>query len=99
MTALENLYYEIQAHQELVDCCPGVVKIKAIFEDRYFVYLIQEYISGGTLLDLLKSKGSLPETQVKLITYELLYTLETMHARGFIHRDIKLENVLISHED
>ncbi len=63
------------------------------FEGR--PYLVMEYISGGTLKDMLKGKPFSSERAVQ-ITTALARALETAHSKGIIHRDVKPANILMA---
>jgi checkpoint serine/threonine-protein kinase len=71
-----------------------------LFEDE--CYLIEEYRNQGTLLDLVnicRTEGSnggvMDEQLVMFFTIELFRTVESLHAKGIIHGDIKADNVLV----
>jgi serine/threonine protein kinase len=57
-------------------------------------YLIQEYIPGMTLSQLIRRHGILNEQQVKRILCQILPVLEYIHSQGVIHRDIKPHNII-----
>lgn len=61
-------------------------------------YLFLEYIDGMELYDFLKGQptGHVPEDIVRLITWQLLGALEYMTSKNVLHRDIKLDNVLLN---
>ena len=62
-----------------------------------------EYMPGGNLLDWLNrrkaEKGSEPIPELKRIFRQIAQAIEYCHNRGVIHRDLKLENVLMSGDD
>lgn len=93
-TSLEYFRNEITAMQNL-HFCEGVVKLRAVFEDRLFIYLVQDLADGGTLLDMVKAQNSLSESHARVVITRLLETVGQMHEQGYIHRDIKLENILV----
>lgn len=58
--------------------------------------LCMEYVSGGTLFDVIKRRGGkLDESTIKLYTYQILQGLDYLHGNGVAHCDIKSRNVLI----
>jgi serine/threonine protein kinase len=63
-------------------------------EEFYNVFL--EYASGGSLADQVKSRGgSLPESDVRRHAKSILLGLREIHAKRFVHCDIKLQNILV----
>jgi serine/threonine-protein kinase len=67
-------------------------------EDNEF-YLVQEWIDGKDLSDIVHSEGCLTEAKVKRILLDLLPTLGYIHEKGIIHRDIKPENIILRNRD
>lgn len=63
------------------------------FEDNKFIYFAMEYVENGNLYELLE-KGNILESDMKVITKQLLAGLQVMHKNNFCHRDIKPEVVL-----
>ena len=59
-------------------------------------YIVMDYVSGGTVRDLLKQQGRLNPAQALSITVQLCSALRTAHAGKMIHRDIKPENIMFS---
>nr|DAD45384.1 TPA_asm: hypothetical protein HUJ06_003614 [Nelumbo nucifera] len=68
-------------------------------ENGEMIYnMLLEYGSGGTLADQIKkakASGGLPESDVKRYTRSILEGLNHIHARGYVHCDIKPENILL----
>lgn len=54
-----------------------------------------EFAKDGTLLDLLNENGSFDEEQARIIFRQIIEGVAYAHIRGFIHRDIKLENIFL----
>jgi serine/threonine protein kinase len=73
--------------------------LSAYFEDNNQLYLLQEYIEGENLSELLEQQGVWNEQQVKDLLLSLLPVIEFIHQKNVIHRDIKPENIIRRRED
>ena len=67
----------------------------AYFSEDGLFYLVQEWIQGQTLTDIVENQGCLNEEAVKEILLSLLPVLEYVHSKGIIHRDIKPDNIIL----
>ncbi|KAJ3563278.1 hypothetical protein NP233_g9040 [Leucocoprinus birnbaumii] len=72
-----------------------VTRYYGSFVVNYKLWIIMEYLAGGSCLDLLKA-GVFSEAHIAVICRELLLGLDYLHTEGTIHRDIKAANVLLS---
>ncbi|KAA3674338.1 serine/threonine-protein kinase LATS1/2 [Paragonimus westermani] len=75
-----------------------VVKLFFSFQDSCALYLVMEYIPGGDMMSLLIKKGIFEEPLARFYIAELILALESVHAMGFVHRDIKPDNILITRD-
>ena len=71
----------------------------AYFEEQNQLYLVQEYIEGENLLEVLKKQGVWSQAQVKQLLENLLPVLAFVHQHNVIHRDIKPENIIQRRSD
>ncbi|MFD0553248.1 Stk1 family PASTA domain-containing Ser/Thr kinase [Streptomyces rectiviolaceus] len=74
---------------------PNVVGVYDQGADGAYVYLAMEYIAGCTLRDVLRERGALQPRAALDILEPVLAALGAAHRAGFVHRDMKPENVLI----
>lgn len=75
-----------------------VVKLYYSFQDRDHLYFVMDYIPGGDLMSLLIKFGIFQEPLARFYIVELTCALEYVHKMGFIHRDIKPDNILIDRD-
>ncbi|MEE9097867.1 Stk1 family PASTA domain-containing Ser/Thr kinase [Pseudarthrobacter phenanthrenivorans] len=75
---------------------PHVVGVLDQGHDGNTAYLVMEYIKGHTLRDLLRDRGALTPRLALALIDPVVEGLGAAHAAGFIHRDVKPENVLIA---
>jgi len=73
----------------------GQVKKKSgrVIED--LVYILLEHVSGGLLYDLCNQVGAMGEDCGRYFMHQLVDVLSYMHKRNVVHRDLKLENILL----
>lgn len=73
---------------------PQIPALIAILESPRDVCLVQTYVTGRNLEQILQADGVLSESQVRSLLLALLPVLQFIHQRGVIHRDIKPENII-----
>ncbi|KAL5562620.1 hypothetical protein UlMin_032367 [Ulmus minor] len=99
LTSSYSLQKENKIFKQFKDC-PEIVRYYGAalsIERGIHVYnLFFEFASGGTLSNLIKySRRSIPETYVRKYTKMILKGLCSIHARGFVHCDLKPDNILV----
>ncbi|CAD8118331.1 unnamed protein product [Paramecium sonneborni] len=78
---------------------PYILKLYEIIQLDDILILVTEYIKGGSLYQYLKDKKKLNEIESISILTKLTNALIAVHNIGYVHRDIKLENVLIEKDN
>jgi WD40 repeat protein len=73
---------------------PQIPTLYAYFEEGKQLFLVQEYIEGETLSQLIENQGVWKEPQVKQLLDNLLPVLKFVHEQKVIHRDIKPDNII-----
>ena len=74
---------------------PAVTKILETFETEQYMLIIMEYISGGNLQNFVKKRRKLCEKTSRILFRQLIQGIKYIHSKGIVHRDIKLENILL----
>lgn len=77
---------------------PNIVNVMATIEEDGTHYLVMEYVSGGSLRELIDDQGRLPVVGVLNIALDLADALTRAHRLNIIHRDIKPDNVLLAED-
>jgi serine/threonine protein kinase/peptidoglycan hydrolase-like protein with peptidoglycan-binding domain len=75
---------------------PAIVKVFDFIEANGTSYMVMELVRGGTLEDRVKRRGPLQPHEIDTFLPLLLDGLQQVHATGFLHRDIKPGNILLS---
>ncbi|KHN77830.1 Rho-associated protein kinase [Toxocara canis] len=72
-----------------------IVKLHYAFQDARFLYMVMEYMPGGDLVNLMTSYD-VSEKWARFYSAELVLALDALHTMGYIHRDVKPDNMLIT---
>lgn len=81
---------------------PGIVKLIEVFQNKKTTYLVMECVEGQTLQEwcLNSSKNAQYREQHALTLFQKITSaLAHVHSRGIVHRDIKLENILLKRSE
>ena len=77
---------------------PNIIKCYDFFEEEKYFYLVEEFVDGGELYDRIAAKHVYNEREARDLINILLSTIAYCHNKDIVHRDLKLENLLLAHE-
>ena len=83
---------------------PNIVHLEDVKKDHNYYYIVMEYVNGGSLTDCLnKYKGrygkAFPEEIVQHLMRQIVDAIKYIHQRNIIHRDLKLDNIMVSFDN
>jgi serine/threonine protein kinase len=73
----------------------NIIGIYEVFNNDTYLFIVMEYASQGDLLHYVRSKKKLSEEEALKYFRQLIYGVAHIHCRGVLHRDIKLDNILL----
>uniref|UniRef100_A0A1Y1K9Q9 Protein kinase domain-containing protein n=2 Tax=Photinus pyralis TaxID=7054 RepID=A0A1Y1K9Q9_PHOPY len=93
---LKNLHREARIMAQLRHPC--IVSLFQTMQNDNIYYLVTELIGGGDLCTFIKSQkyGKLDERNTRVYARQLISALAHMHSLGVVHRDLKMENIMIN---
>jgi serine/threonine protein kinase len=88
-----TLTREIHHHRQLHH--PHITQLYEVIATETSIWLVTELCSGGELFDYLTEKGRTSEEETRHIFGQICLAVNYLHDKGIVHRDLKLENVLL----
>uniref|UniRef100_A0AC34QJT4 Protein kinase domain-containing protein n=1 Tax=Panagrolaimus sp. JU765 TaxID=591449 RepID=A0AC34QJT4_9BILA len=93
----ESLENEIKVLRKLRH--QNIVQLYDTYDEKSYVYLVMELVTGGELFDRIVAKGSYTERDASNLIRQVLEAVAFMHRNGVVHRDLKPENLLYYNQD
>uniref|UniRef100_A0A7S3CSJ4 Protein kinase domain-containing protein n=1 Tax=Strombidium rassoulzadegani TaxID=1082188 RepID=A0A7S3CSJ4_9SPIT len=97
----QTMVMQLRREIDILKFCqhPNLVQLIEIFEGEETTYIVQEFLAGKDLHSLLEAKDyNIEEKQVKTLIVQIASAIQYLHSLGIIHRDLKLENVVMSED-
>lgn len=98
ITQAKRAYAEREVLLEMTavrECAQWAPRLHQCFQDVSHLWLVLEYLPGGDLLSLLQRRGVLREAEALFYACEIVAAVGAVHSLGFIHRDVKPDNIVI----
>ncbi|XP_029995533.1 NUAK family SNF1-like kinase 1 [Sphaeramia orbicularis] len=76
----------------------NIIRFHEVFESRDKIVIVMEYASRGELYDYIQERQRLPETEARSIFRQITSAVHYCHKNGVVHRDLKLENILLDQD-
>ncbi|KAG8533844.1 uncharacterized protein KY384_001585 [Bacidia gigantensis] len=90
---LPKIHREIKILETLKH--PNIVKLHEMVETREYIGMVLEYASGGELFDYILNQRYLKDNVARKLFAQLVSGVGYLHKKGIVHRDLKLENLLL----
>eukprot|EP00005_Dracoamoeba_jomungandri_P011592 CAMPEP_0174263604 /NCGR_PEP_ID=MMETSP0439-20130205/19299_1 /TAXON_ID=0 /ORGANISM="Stereomyxa ramosa, Strain Chinc5" /LENGTH=557 /DNA_ID=CAMNT_0015349029 /DNA_START=335 /DNA_END=2008 /DNA_ORIENTATION=+ len=74
---------------------PNIAHLLEVIEGNDKIFIVMQYVGGGELYDYAMKKDKLPEDEARRFWRQLVQAVQYMHDRGAVHRDLKLENIML----
>ncbi|XP_068593497.1 rho-associated protein kinase 2-like isoform X3 [Cebidichthys violaceus] len=90
----DSAFFWEERHIMAFSNSPWVVQLCCAFQDDRHLYMVMEFMPGGDLVTLTMNYD-IPEKWARFYIAEVVLALNTIHSMGFIHRDVKPDNMLL----
>ncbi|XP_071323566.1 rho-associated protein kinase 2-like isoform X2 [Trachinotus anak] len=90
----DSAFFWEERHIMAFSNSPWIVQLCCAFQDDRHLYMVMEFMPGGDLVTLTMNYD-IPEKWARFYTAEVVLALDAIHSMGFIHRDVKPDNMLL----
>jgi serine/threonine kinase 38 len=93
----KNQVHHIRAERDILTEAenPWIVTLFYSFQDALYLHMVMEYLPGGDLMGLLIKKDTFTEAETIFYVAEISKAIASVHALGYVHRDLKPDNILL----
>ena len=83
---------------------PNIIKLNRVIQENNYYYIVMEYVNGGSLTECLKKykqkyQSGFPEEIVRHLMKQIVSAIVLLHDLNIIHRDLKLDNIMVSFDN
>lgn len=76
---------------------PFLVNLEFLFQNEERLYFVMPFVRGGELYKVFTAQKRFSEEQTLFFAAQLIVAIGYLHSKGIVHRDLKLENILLDH--
>lgn len=75
-----------------------ILRLYQVMQTEKYLMLVTEFCAGGEVFDHLVAHGRMSEPTARMYFTQIVHAIQYLHSAGIVHRDLKAENLLLSHD-